>query len=135
MNRSLATLLRSLQTSPSYADALRLLGPATALLFSLTNPLNITLLSSQLLAHRIFFPNDNCDRWAREKDHNRSMAADRDQVLPEVRSNEGLSMRGLLALDLRAFRCKSVNGRRPNGWVSSSRYLSPQQRLTRIEDL
>ena len=56
MDRSLATLLRSLQTSPSYVDASRLLGTATALLSSLTNPLNITLLSSQLLTHRILYP-------------------------------------------------------------------------------
>jgi hypothetical protein len=56
MDRSLATLLRSLQTSPSYTDASRLLGPATSLLSSLTNPLNITLLSSQLLTHRSLYP-------------------------------------------------------------------------------
>lgn len=56
MDRSLATLLRSLQTSPSYADASRLLGSATALLSSLTNPLNITLLSSQLVTHRCLYP-------------------------------------------------------------------------------
>jgi hypothetical protein len=56
MDRSLATLLRSLQTSPNYADAFRLLGPATSLLSSLTNPLNVTLLSSQLLTHRSFYP-------------------------------------------------------------------------------
>lgn len=56
MERSLATLLRSLQTSPSYADVSSLLGPATGLLSSLTNPLNITLLSSQLLTHRSLYP-------------------------------------------------------------------------------
>jgi hypothetical protein len=56
MDRSLAMLLRSLQTSHSYADASRLLPSATTLLSSLTNPLNITLLSSQLLTHRSLYP-------------------------------------------------------------------------------
>ena len=49
MDRSLATLLRSLQTSPYHDDAARLLPAATSILSRLSNPLNITLLSSQLL--------------------------------------------------------------------------------------
>ena len=67
MDRSLATLLRSLQTSSQHGDAsrwvgnllslqhrpliaTRLLPSATSLLSSLSNPLNITLLSSHLLS-------------------------------------------------------------------------------------
>ena len=49
MDRSLATLLRSLQTSPYHDDAARLLPAATSILSQLSNPLNVTLLSSQLL--------------------------------------------------------------------------------------
>src|SRR5947207_4063982 len=65
MDRSLATLLRSLQTPSQYGDASRyssdlpaavtgltasrLLPSATGLLSTLSNPLNVTLLSSQLL--------------------------------------------------------------------------------------
>ncbi|EEP75967.1 conserved hypothetical protein [Uncinocarpus reesii 1704] len=47
--RSLATLLRSLQTASVAEDAFRLLPSATGLLSLLTNPLNVSLLSSQLL--------------------------------------------------------------------------------------
>ncbi|KAH8696003.1 putative peroxisomal membrane protein Pex17 [Talaromyces proteolyticus] len=48
--RSLATLLRSLQTASGPEDAHALLPTATSFLAILTNPLNVTLLSSQLLA-------------------------------------------------------------------------------------
>ncbi|MCJ1287012.1 hypothetical protein MMC26_006359 [Xylographa opegraphella] len=48
-DRSLATLLRALQSPSSEEDASRLLGSATVLLTLLSNPLNITLLTSQLL--------------------------------------------------------------------------------------
>ncbi|KAJ5336159.1 uncharacterized protein MYU51_014951 [Penicillium brevicompactum] len=47
--RSLATLLRSLQTTSSFQDAATLLPTATSFLSMLGNPLNLTLLSSQLL--------------------------------------------------------------------------------------
>ncbi|WEW57868.1 hypothetical protein PRK78_003335 [Emydomyces testavorans] len=47
--RSLGTLLRSLQTASVPEDAYRLLPSATGLLSLLTNPLNVSLLSSQLL--------------------------------------------------------------------------------------
>ncbi|KAK2762642.1 hypothetical protein FQN54_000815 [Arachnomyces sp. PD_36] len=47
--RSLATLLRSLQTGSDQGDAYSLLPSSTSLLSHLTNPLNVTLLSSQLL--------------------------------------------------------------------------------------
>ncbi|PGH23657.1 hypothetical protein AJ80_02263 [Polytolypa hystricis UAMH7299] len=47
--RSLATLLRSLQTASVPADAYHLLPSTTGLLSILTNPRNVTLLSSQLL--------------------------------------------------------------------------------------
>lgn len=56
MDRSLATLLRSLQTSRSTEDAARLLPSATGLLSRLSNPLNITLLTSQVLSSDILFP-------------------------------------------------------------------------------
>ncbi|KIW40971.1 uncharacterized protein PV06_06570 [Exophiala oligosperma] len=56
MDRSLATLLRSLQTSEYTEDALRLLPTATNLLSRLSNPLNITLLTSHLLSHDALFP-------------------------------------------------------------------------------
>jgi len=56
MDRSLATLLRSLQASRNPEDAARLLPSATGLLSRLSNPLNITLLSSQLLANPLLFP-------------------------------------------------------------------------------
>ncbi|ETN39214.1 uncharacterized protein HMPREF1541_05437 [Cyphellophora europaea CBS 101466] len=56
MDRSLATLLRSLQASPTFHDAFRLLPTATALLTRLSNPLNLTLLSSQLLQNDILYP-------------------------------------------------------------------------------
>ncbi|MCJ1436390.1 hypothetical protein MMC27_005769 [Xylographa pallens] len=48
-DRSLTTLLRALQSPSSEQDASRLLGSATVLLTLLSNPLNITLLTSQLL--------------------------------------------------------------------------------------
>ncbi|MCJ1389365.1 hypothetical protein MMC18_002222 [Xylographa bjoerkii] len=48
-DRSLATLLRALQSPSSEQDASRLLGSATVLLTLLSNPRNITLLTSQLL--------------------------------------------------------------------------------------
>ncbi|KAF9893424.1 hypothetical protein FE257_010736 [Aspergillus nanangensis] len=47
--RSLGALLRSLQSPSELQDAFRLLPTATSLLSVLGNPLNITLLSSQLL--------------------------------------------------------------------------------------
>ncbi|KLJ10953.1 hypothetical protein EMPG_09784 [Blastomyces silverae] len=47
--RSLATLLRSLQTVSGNQDAFGLLPSSTGLLSLLSNPLNVTLLSSQLL--------------------------------------------------------------------------------------
>ncbi|KAL9098677.1 MAG: hypothetical protein Q9163_005705 [Psora crenata] len=49
-NRSLATLLRALQTQADAEDLSRLLGSATTLLTFLVNPLNVTLLTSQLLS-------------------------------------------------------------------------------------
>ncbi|KAL4777555.1 hypothetical protein BDW60DRAFT_5303 [Aspergillus nidulans var. acristatus] len=48
--RSLGALLRSLQIPPHEQDGLSLLPTATSLLAVLKNPLNITLLASQLLA-------------------------------------------------------------------------------------
>ncbi|KAJ9605313.1 hypothetical protein H2200_009970 [Cladophialophora chaetospira] len=56
MDRSLATLLRSLQTSGFPEDAGRLLPTATNLLSRLSNPLNISLLASHLLASDILYP-------------------------------------------------------------------------------
>ncbi|KIX98340.1 uncharacterized protein Z520_05641 [Fonsecaea multimorphosa CBS 102226] len=56
MDRSLATLLRSLQTSDHSDDAARLLPAATSLLSRLSNPLNITLLTSQLLSNDVLYP-------------------------------------------------------------------------------
>ena len=56
MDRLLATLLRSLQTSRNAEDAARLLPSATGLLSRLSNPLNITLLASQLLAYPLIYP-------------------------------------------------------------------------------
>ncbi|KIW80275.1 hypothetical protein Z517_06890 [Fonsecaea pedrosoi CBS 271.37] len=56
MDRSLATLLRSLQTSGHPDDAARLLPVATGLLSRLSNPLNITLLTTQLLSNDILYP-------------------------------------------------------------------------------
>lgn len=56
MDRSLATLIRSLQLSYSHEDALRLLPSATGLLSRLSNPLNVTLLSSQLLTQPSLYP-------------------------------------------------------------------------------
>ncbi|OAP61977.1 hypothetical protein AYL99_04180 [Fonsecaea erecta] len=56
MDRSLATLLRSLQTSDHPDDAARLLPVATGLLSRLSNPLNITLLTSQLLSNDVLYP-------------------------------------------------------------------------------
>lgn len=50
MERSLAAFLRTLQTSSQESDATWLLPTATHLLLSLTNPLNITLVASQLLS-------------------------------------------------------------------------------------
>ncbi|KAK5079106.1 hypothetical protein LTR64_002473 [Lithohypha guttulata] len=57
MDRSLATLLRSLQTSQHTDDAARLLPSATGLLSRLSNPLNVTLLASQLLANDLLYSN------------------------------------------------------------------------------
>ncbi|RMZ91558.1 hypothetical protein DV736_g1214, partial [Chaetothyriales sp. CBS 134916] len=56
MDRSLATLLRSMQTSPTHEDAYRLLPSATSLLSRLSNPLNVKLLSSQILERDILYP-------------------------------------------------------------------------------
>jgi hypothetical protein len=56
MDRSLATLLRSLQTSEHPAVAFRLLPTATGLLSRLSNPLNVTLLSSHLLSSNVLYP-------------------------------------------------------------------------------
>ncbi|KAL1955092.1 hypothetical protein VTO42DRAFT_9026 [Malbranchea cinnamomea] len=47
--RSLANLIRSLQTASTHDDALRLLPSSTGLLAMLKNPLNLSLLASQLL--------------------------------------------------------------------------------------
>ncbi|EXJ76320.1 uncharacterized protein A1O5_00828 [Cladophialophora psammophila CBS 110553] len=55
MDRSLATLLRSLRTSEHPDDAARLLPTATSLLSRLSNPLNITLLTSQLLSNDVLY--------------------------------------------------------------------------------
>lgn len=55
MDRSLATLLRSLQSSQNADDAARLLPSATGLLSRLSNPLNITLLASQILANPLLY--------------------------------------------------------------------------------
>ncbi|KAL9131383.1 MAG: hypothetical protein Q9217_000651 [Psora testacea] len=49
-NKSLATLLRALQTNADAEDISKLLGSATTLLTLLANPLNVTLLTSQLLS-------------------------------------------------------------------------------------
>jgi hypothetical protein len=56
MDRSLATLLRSFQTCSTAEDAFRLLPSATGLLSRLSNPLNVTLLSSQILENDILYP-------------------------------------------------------------------------------
>ncbi|KAJ5888730.1 hypothetical protein N7495_008771 [Penicillium taxi] len=48
--RSLAALLRSLQTRSSFEDASGLLPTATSFLYVLGNPLNLSLLASQLLS-------------------------------------------------------------------------------------
>ncbi|KAF2084097.1 hypothetical protein K490DRAFT_49907 [Saccharata proteae CBS 121410] len=48
-DRLLQTLLRSLQTYTEHQDTPRLLSTASSLLTTLTNPLNITLLTAQLL--------------------------------------------------------------------------------------
>lgn len=55
MDRSLATLLRSLQSSQNSDDAVRLLPSVTGLLSRLSNPLNITLLASQTLANPLLY--------------------------------------------------------------------------------
>lgn len=55
MDRSLATLLRSLQTSRSTDDAARLLPSVTGLLSRLSNPLNVTLLASQTLVNDFLY--------------------------------------------------------------------------------
>lgn len=55
MDRSLATLLRSLQTSQSTDDAARLLPSVTGLLSRLSNPLNVTLLASQVLTNDLLY--------------------------------------------------------------------------------
>ncbi|EMC99023.1 hypothetical protein BAUCODRAFT_573282 [Baudoinia panamericana UAMH 10762] len=49
-NRLLGTLLRSLQSYSEQQDTPRLLGTASSLLTTLNNPLNVTLLTSQLLS-------------------------------------------------------------------------------------
>lgn len=49
-DRLLGTLLRSLQTWTDQQDTSRLLGTASSLLTTLNNPLNVTLLTSQLLS-------------------------------------------------------------------------------------
>ncbi|KAF2721658.1 hypothetical protein K431DRAFT_346092 [Polychaeton citri CBS 116435] len=49
-DRLLATLLRSLQTYTEQQDTPRLLGTASSLLTTLQNPLNVTLLASQVLS-------------------------------------------------------------------------------------
>jgi len=49
-DRLLGTLLRSLQTYTDQQDTPRLLGTASSLLTTLHNPLNVTLLTSQLLS-------------------------------------------------------------------------------------
>ncbi|MCJ1398304.1 hypothetical protein MMC11_001501 [Xylographa trunciseda] len=65
-DRSLATLLRALQSPSSEQDAARLLGSATALLTLLSNPLNITLLTSQLLtAPAIWYGTDGVSAESR----------------------------------------------------------------------
>ncbi|EXJ90811.1 hypothetical protein A1O1_03916 [Capronia coronata CBS 617.96] len=56
MDRSLAALLRSLKTSQNPEDAARLLPTATNLLSRLSNPLNISLLSSHLLSTDLLYP-------------------------------------------------------------------------------
>ncbi|RMD43976.1 hypothetical protein DV735_g1089, partial [Chaetothyriales sp. CBS 134920] len=56
MDRSLATLIRSLQTSPTHEDAFRLLPSATSILSCLSNPLNVKLLSSQILERNVLYP-------------------------------------------------------------------------------
>ncbi|KAL2399704.1 hypothetical protein ABEF95_001033 [Exophiala dermatitidis] len=56
MDRSLAALLRSLKTSPHPDDAARLLPTATNLLSRLSNPLNVSLLSSHLLSTDVLYP-------------------------------------------------------------------------------
>ena len=55
MDRSLATLLRSLQASRNTNEAGRLLPSATGLLSRLSNPLNITLLASQVLVSDVLY--------------------------------------------------------------------------------
>ncbi|KAF6234658.1 hypothetical protein HO173_007284 [Letharia columbiana] len=50
MDKSLATLLRALQSGSDEQDVSRLLGSATTLLTLLSNPLNVTLITSQLLS-------------------------------------------------------------------------------------
>ncbi|CAF9933932.1 MAG: hypothetical protein ALECFALPRED_005795 [Alectoria fallacina] len=49
-DRSLATLLRAIQSGSDEQDVSRLFGSATTLLTLLSNPLNVTLLASQLLS-------------------------------------------------------------------------------------
>ncbi|KAG9639839.1 peroxin-8 Pex8-penicillium chrysogenum, partial [Aureobasidium melanogenum] len=58
-DRLLATLLRYLQSAPHQQDTRRLLGTAASLLTSLNNPLNITLLTSQLLSAPALWPHPN----------------------------------------------------------------------------
>ncbi|GAD99616.1 peroxisomal membrane protein Pex17, putative [Paecilomyces variotii No. 5] len=55
--RSLARLLRSLQTASELEDAYALLPTATSFLAILTNPLNVTLLASQLLSSPAIWDN------------------------------------------------------------------------------
>lgn len=55
MDRSLATLLRSLQASRNSDEAAQLLPSATGLLSRLSNPLNVTLLASQILANPLLY--------------------------------------------------------------------------------
>ncbi|KAK5050560.1 hypothetical protein LTR84_003841 [Exophiala bonariae] len=56
MDRTLATLLRSLQTSEHPTEASRLLPTVTSLLTKLSNPLNVTLLVSHVLSNDALYP-------------------------------------------------------------------------------
>ncbi|KAI1917688.1 hypothetical protein LOZ12_001783 [Ophidiomyces ophidiicola] len=58
--RSLTTLLRSLQQASVPEDAYRLLPSATGILSLLTNPLNVSLLSSQLLCCPALWEGEVC---------------------------------------------------------------------------
>ena len=56
MDRSLAVLIRSFQTTEHHEEAQRLIPSTTGLLIRLSNPLNITLLASQILKNDAFYP-------------------------------------------------------------------------------